>query len=224
MTDRARHPHQASPAELRERLQAESAGGAFLFWREDRGAQRILRLERTRVTVGRAAGSDIWLAWDERVSRVHATLERTGPAWTVLDAGLSSNGTFRNGERVLGRGRLADGDELRFGRTLVVFRAPAAPQGTTTVTEHENAVALSQTERRVLVALCRPYRDGTAFATPATNLAIAAEVFLGVDAVKARLGAMFVKFGLTDLPQCQKRMRLAELAFDTGAVTRRDLG
>jgi hypothetical protein len=194
---------------------------AFLAWREEPGHQRILPLAGARVTVGRAPGSDLWLGWDEQVSRVHATLVRAGPAWAVVDEGLSANGTFRNGERVHGRGRLADGDELRFGRTLVTFRAPGEPDVPATVVEPR--VPLCDTERRVLVALCRPYRDETAFATPATNLEIAAEVFLGVDAVKARLAAMFAKFGLGDLRPSQKRTRLAELAFRTGAVSKRDL-
>jgi pSer/pThr/pTyr-binding forkhead associated (FHA) protein len=192
----------------------------FLAWRDELGGRRILPLDGARLTVGRAAGSDVWLAWDERVSRVHARLERTGPAWTVRDEGLSANGTFRNGERVLGRRRLADRDELRFGDTVVVFHAPAAPRLSTTVAEHET---LSATQRVVLVALCRPFRDGAAFATPATNREIAAEVFLGVDAVKAQLGSLFARFGLGTLPRTQKRMQLVELAFQTGLVTRRDL-
>jgi hypothetical protein len=45
----------------------------------------------------------------------------------------------------------------------------------------------------VLVALCRPYRDGDRFATPATNQQIGAEVFLGVDAVKTHLRVLFRK-------------------------------
>ena len=196
---------------------------AFLFWHEDDGRRRMLVLDRERVTVGRAAGSDVWLADDEGVSRVHATLERMGHAWVVLDEGLSANGTFHNGERVLGRDRLADGDELRFGRTRVVFRAPAAPAVPTTVGEAANTTVLSDSQRRVLVALCRPFRDGAAFATPATNVEIAGEVFLGVDAVKSQLRGLFVKFGLAGLPQTQKRTRLAELAFQSGLVTRRDL-
>ena len=60
---------------------------------------------------------------------------------------------------------------------------------------------LSETQRRVLVALCRPFRDGSAFATPATNQEIAAEVFLGVDAVKTHLRALFAKFGS---PTCRR--------------------
>ena len=195
----------------------------FLAWHDESGRRRILPLEGRRVTVGRAVGSDVWLAWDEQVSRVHATIERRGPAWTVLDDGLSANGTFRNGQRVLGRRPLADRDELRVGATLIVFHSPQTPKLAATVVEPLAALVLSDTQRRVLVALCRPFRGGVAFATPATNVEIAAEVFLGVDAVKAQLGAMFATFGLTGVPRTQKRMRLAELAFQAGLVTRRDL-
>lgn len=42
----------------------------------------------------------------------------------VVDDGLSRNGTFVNGERVLGQRRLEDGDQLEVGRTLLIFRSP----------------------------------------------------------------------------------------------------
>ena len=40
------------------------------------------------------------LDWDSEISRVHAALERIGDDWTVVDDGLSHNGTYLNGERV----------------------------------------------------------------------------------------------------------------------------
>ena len=83
-------------------------------------------------------------------------------------------------------------------------------------------VQLTDTQRRVLIALCRPLRDG-GFGTPATNQQIAAEVFLSVDAVKMHLRALFAKFELADLPQNQKRAKLAERAFQSGEISRRDL-
>ncbi len=46
--------------------------------------------------------------------------------WTIADDGLSRNGTYVNGDRIRGRRRLAERDQLRFGETSVVFRAPAA--------------------------------------------------------------------------------------------------
>ena len=75
----------------------------------------------------------------------------------------------------------------------------------------------------MLVALCRPYREGSAYATPATNQQVADEVFLSVDAVKTHLRTLFTKFGVEDLPQNQKRVKLVELALQSGAITPRDL-
>jgi DNA-binding CsgD family transcriptional regulator len=60
------------------------------------------------------------------------------------------------------------------------------------------------------------------FATPATNKEIAEEVFLSVDAVKAHLRSLFERFGLENLPQNQKRARLAATALLQGIVTARD--
>jgi hypothetical protein len=74
----------------------------------------------------------------------------------------------------------------------------------------------------VLVALCRPYRGDDPFAVPATNQAIAEEVFLSIDAVKSHLRALFHKFGIEDLRQNQKRARLVALARQGGLVTERD--
>jgi hypothetical protein len=41
--------------------------------------------------------------------------------------------------------------------------------------------------------------------------------------VKANLRALFDKFDVEDLPQNRKRARLVELAFSSGAITRREL-
>jgi pSer/pThr/pTyr-binding forkhead associated (FHA) protein len=219
-------PHAASAAELQKRLGAERAGVAFLVYRDGADEQQLLSLtpERERLTVGRASASDLWLSWDSEVSRVHAELERMGDDWTLLDDGLSANGTYLNGERLRGRRRLCDGDELRFGRTLVVFRTPPGTEsGVTQLATDQLQVRLSDTQRQVLVALCRPFADGASFATPPTNQQIASEVFLSVDAVKSHLRALFGKFAVEDLPQNQKRAKLVELAFQQGVVSERDL-
>ena len=44
-----------------------------------------------------------------------------------------------------------------------------------------------------------------------------------VDAVKTHLRVLFAKFGIEQLPQNQKRMRLVERAFYSGAISERDL-
>ena len=84
-------------------------------------------------------------------------------------------------------------------------------------------MTLTETQRRVLIALCRPFKDSTAFVAPATNEQIAAEVFLSVDAVKKHLRALYEKFGVASLPQYEKRARLIERAFAGGFVSEHDL-
>jgi DNA-binding CsgD family transcriptional regulator len=83
--------------------------------------------------------------------------------------------------------------------------------------------SLSDSQRRVLVALCRPFKESSGYVTPATNQQIADELFLSVDAIKTHLRALFAKFGIEALPQNQKRARLVELALKSGVVTVREL-
>jgi pSer/pThr/pTyr-binding forkhead associated (FHA) protein len=217
--------HQSSPAELKAQLEAERAGAPFLLYREPERGQAIVPLGAAPVTVGRGEGCEVCLAWDGDVSRVHAELERMGGAWTVSDDGLSRNGTFVNGERVSGRRRLRDGDSLRFGDTLVRFRDPSTRDTgeTRLAAEAPPESRVSEAQRRVLVALCRPFRDGSPYATPATNQAIAEELFLSVDAVKTHMRALFDKFDVGDVPQNQKRAKLVERAFQSGAIGPKDL-
>jgi pSer/pThr/pTyr-binding forkhead associated (FHA) protein len=218
--------HAASPAELKERLAAERRGDPFLLFRDGDGMQRTVALaDHERLTVGRRLEADLSLHWDTEVSRLHAVLECVAGEWVVVDDGLSANGTFVGADRVNGRRRLGDFDQLRFGRTSVVFRDPAAAAyGATSKGEDLASVArVSPAQRNVLVALCRPYRDGAVLAAPATNQQIAAELFLSVDAVKTHLRTLFAKFGIEHLPQNQKRTELVRRAMTSGLVTHHDL-
>jgi len=214
-----------SVSELKARTEAERDGRPFLLYRDGQDHQQLFFLDAAHASVGRRDSSDLVLDWDEQVSRLHAQFERVDADWTIIDDGLSRNGTFVNGERLTGRRRLEDGDSLRFGGTTMIFRSPQLDdqQGTAVASQIPTAVDLSTTQRKVLTALCRPYKDGTAFATPATNQAIADELFLSVDAVKTHLRVLFAKFGIEQLPQNQKRIRLVERAFYAGIITERDL-
>ncbi|MGO8907462.1 MAG: FHA domain-containing protein [Solirubrobacteraceae bacterium] len=221
-------PDGIAPVELQERLRADRRGDPYLVYRDPAGAQQIVGLggKPSHMTVGRATGCDVCLDWDVGVSRAHATLERLGSDdWMLVDDGLSQNGSVVNGERLRQRRRLNDGDVLRFGDTHVVYRAPIA-QGRPTVARTAGAaeIRLSPAQRRVLVALCRPYRDGAEFSTPAPNSAIAEELVLSVDAVKTQLRALFEKFNVEPLARDAKRARLVHRAFETGVIGRADLG
>jgi pSer/pThr/pTyr-binding forkhead associated (FHA) protein len=213
--------------ELKSRIDAERRGLPFLIHRDGSGTQVLTELDpdRPRLAVGRSEEADLRLDFDSEVSRLHAELECSGGEWLVADDGLSANGTFVNGERVVARRRLRDGDAIRFGSTLAVFRAPeeSGAEQTSRAGDVPDARSVSETQKRVLIALCRPFREGSEFATPATNREIAEEVFLSVDAVKAHLRALFERFEVGELPQNQKRIRLAELAMRSGVIAPRDL-
>lgn len=177
------------------------------------------------MTVGRSAESDVSLTGDDEVSRLHAVIEYVGGHWTIVDDGLSRNGTYVNGDRLTGRRRLRAGDSVRVGGTALTFQefGGGADDATMVAGEIPHVRALTQTQRSVLVALCRPYKHGAAFANPASNQQIADELFLTVDTVKTHLRTLFGKFGVEDLPQNRKRVALAERALHSGLVSRRDL-
>ncbi|MFD4295533.1 FHA domain-containing protein [Rhodococcus sp. NPDC058532] len=180
--------------------------------------------DRPRITIGRSPDSDLPLT-DDQVSRLHAVLECVAGHWTIVDDGLSRNGTFVNGDRITGRRRLRPGDAIRVGGTAFTFQefGAAAEEATMVAGSAPTVRSLTQTQRSVLVALCRPFKHGAAFANPASNQQIADELFLTVDTVKAHLRTLFGKFGVEDLPQNQKRVALAERALHSGIVTTRDL-
>lgn len=201
---------------------------SFLRFTDRAGSRQELALtpERQRITIGRSPQADLALSWDAEVSRLHAAVEYLGAHWTIVDDGLSRNGTFVNGDRVAGRRRLAAGDRIRVGTSMLSFHDYTGEVDDATRTSMASLPSmrsLTETQRSVLIALCRPYRGNAEFASPASNQQVAAELFLSVDAIKTHLRALFSKFGVEDLPQNQKRVRLAGLAIQSGIVSPRDL-
>lgn len=215
-----------SPRELKALIEAERTGEPFVYWRDAADQQRILLLSAAqgRVTIGRSEQSNIAITSDPEVSRTHAILELVGDEWTLLDDGLSRNGSFVNGSRIARRHRLDDKDRIWFGNTLVIYREPASDQGSVSTARaagSPGAISLSEAQRRVLIALCRPVFESTS-ATAATNPQIAAEVHLSIDAVKAQLRILFERFGLGELPQNEKRTRLALTVLGSGLLAPHD--
>lgn len=175
------------------------------------------------VTVGRSATVDVRLPNDPLVSRVHARLEWVACRWSVVDDGLSRNGTFVNGRRLTGRRVLHDGDEVRIGSTLLRFCVVEDDEPTTLAVDAPlTAARLTPAQRAVLVALCRPFARG-GDAAPASNIQIAEELVVSVDTVKTHLRVLSAKLGLRQLPPVQKRLRLVDVALRTGLVTMHDL-
>lgn len=194
--------------------------GSWLARWDGVAGQRRWPLTGSVVTVGRSAQADVVVEDDPAVSRVHVRLERIGGRWTLVDDGLSTNGTWVRGRRVTGRVPLHDRDTIRLGSTSLVFCAPDEGDELHTLVGEPLLTPdrLTPAQRAVVGALCRPCRDRGAYASPATNAQIAAELCLSVDAVKTHLRAVAHRLGIDDLPQNQKRLRTAELAMRWGLV------
>ena len=221
--------------------EAERSGRPFLVFHDRDGRQQVFVFEsdQTTAAVGRLPTSDVVIDWDNQVSRTHARFEHGSEGWVVVDDGLSSNGTFVNEQRVASRLVLRGGDQIRFGGTIATFHAPkppvpqappappappaAAPPPAAAQAPAPPAINLSSTQRRVLVALCRPYKDAQGFATPATDEAIAEELVLAAGEVRGHLRVLAAKLGIERLPDAELRVRLAQAAFAAHLIDERDL-
>jgi diguanylate cyclase (GGDEF)-like protein len=75
------------------------------------------KVEKKRSTIGRSVCADIRIV-DEGISREHVELLVDGEHVSIRDLG-STNGTFRNGERIEA-GEIADGDKISLGSTTIL--------------------------------------------------------------------------------------------------------
>jgi DNA-binding CsgD family transcriptional regulator len=185
-----------------------------------RGAPELFPLDSGRTTVGRDGSNAIALGSDDRVSRLHAVIESFGAAFVVRDLG-SSNGTFVNGDRLEGERRLRAGDEVRAGDTRMVFRMEDGPDLQVTAGA-EGPPALTNRERDVLVALCRPLLFGEPFAQPASIRQLASDLVVSQAAVKFHLSNLYDKFDIHATRE-SRRVQLANEAVRRRAVSIADL-
>ena len=131
-----------------DRIEAERRGSAFVVFHDGDGqaARRDLDERTPAITVGRRPDNDVALSWDNEVSRRHAQLHRA-----ARRAGCWSDDGSRNGSYLQRRARsrtsspLRDGDVLRFGDTVVLFRAPVAERRPAAVVLEPEQVDLLRT-------------------------------------------------------------------------------
>ena len=160
-------PHSSSPAELTDRLEAERAGTPFVHWRDPDG-QRIVSVARgPRPVHGRAGRRGRRRAWSDGRSRGYTRrsrgLQASGRSPTT---GCRETARSSTASGVTGRRRLGDGDELRFGATIVSSAPrPAASEATVAAPDRGRPAELTETQRkdpgRALPSLSRrqPLRD-----------------------------------------------------------------
>ncbi len=89
-----------------------------------RGARFLVTAEGA--TIGRAPVSDIFLD-DVTVSRIHATISRTGTGYTFTDSG-SLNGSYINNQQKASH-HLASGDEIQIGKFHMLFISSKSTSG-----------------------------------------------------------------------------------------------
>ena len=178
----------------------------------------LLPLSSARRTIGSSSESDL-VVDDSSVSRVHALFEYLAGIWFVEDLG-SRNGTYVNGLRISGRRMVRPGDEIRLGVARLVVRGVVSSTGLETSVVDEPPL-LTRREREVLVALCQPLLAGDPFTEPASTRQISRELVVSDAAVKQHLANLFDKFGVAEGER--RRVRLANAALSTGAVSLSDL-
>jgi predicted component of type VI protein secretion system len=93
---------------------------------------RIFSLQKTEISIGREAGSDVCIN-DVEVSRQHARLVSQFGDY-LLDDLESTNGTFVNGQRITGQRILKPGDSIFLGEnvSLAYEEVPFDPNATQT--------------------------------------------------------------------------------------------
>lgn len=182
----------------------------------------LIELKGDRVCIGKSDHADLVIDDDPAVSRFHALVERVDSHWCIHDLN-STNGTLINGKRLWREQMLRDSDEVEVGRTRLVYRDRA--EGREPSTDRlGRAPLLTPRERDVLVELCRPALSGSAFTPPASDREIAERLFVTVAAVKQHLARLYDKFEIPEEAGHEpRRVRVANKALQTGAVTLADL-
>ena len=188
-------------------------------WRPE-GRERVA-LQGERVAVGRDDSNDVALPDDGTASRLHAVFELVGSGWCLIDLS-SHNGTFVNDERISGERPLHNGDDIRIGKTRLVYRNDEIDHELLATEAPLRAPDLTRREREVLIALCRPVVSRDVFTEPAAIQQIASELGVSGGAVKQHLLHLYDKFGIHEAGE-NRRARLANEAMRRGAVRLADL-
>lgn len=92
----------------------------FVLQGPDKG--RTYLTEDEVAVIGRSS-EQIFLS-DHTASRRHAEIHRVNGSWVLADLN-SANGTYLNGQRIVGPQRLKYGDQIKVGSTLLVFSGGA---------------------------------------------------------------------------------------------------
>jgi hypothetical protein len=115
----------ASQDESKARQRIAPVPGVVLIFSDRRPSQRIFRLEKGAVTLGRQelTAQD---SLDSMISRKHVGFTLDGANWRITDLG-SRNGTFVDGARIAPETTAAAGTTVRVGGAILLLAADILP-------------------------------------------------------------------------------------------------
>lgn len=216
--------HSSTPEELSAFARADALGEPMLIWRDGERRQQLQLLDPARrYSLGRRRTMSVPIAWDAKVSKLHAELECIDGEWVITDDGLSRNGTWINERRIHERGRLRHEDQIRIGHTILEFRAAPDDLELLATEDEDGADALptfTPSEQAALRELCHDwFVEGKP--APSPNDEIAARLSLSINAVKATLRSAYRKCGYPE-QDSQRRSTVMHYVIERGIVTPND--
>lgn len=93
---------------------------AFLIQKEGPNPGRQFNITTDEIEIGNSSKNDLILK-DTTISHKHSKIKKINGSYYIFDQ-VSQRGTYVNGKKVLKPKPLSDFDEIRLGRTLLLFR------------------------------------------------------------------------------------------------------
>ena len=156
---------------IRGRAAAPAVPEAMLIDYNHLTSEPPRKLGEKPLMVGRVAGADtehldFYVIDKATVGRRHAVIKQKDGAYWLVDQG-SVNGTFVNGERVVGERRLRHGDKLRFHKFEFEFSQPDAdPLATLSTSVEEGEPTLVADMAATIAASSATFATAAAAVTP----------------------------------------------------------
>gem|GEM_PF-6333598 len=174
------------------------------------------------VDIGRIDVCPVRIQSDPLVSRRHARLIFAAGWWSVEDA-ASHNGTFIGHRRITGETILKDGACFRVGDTVVSVHLPQSGPDQTTPEEHAEPRLLDPNplQRKILVALARPWLAGYEFPVSPSDAEIAHTLECDVTSIAEAVTNLYEQAGLSS--DVDQRSGLIARAMHERTVTPDDL-
>ncbi|MCB1176057.1 MAG: FHA domain-containing protein [Leptospiraceae bacterium] len=108
---------QSIPSDLPK---GESYDSAFLIQKEGPNPGRQFTIHKEEIIIGSTPENDLVL-WDNTISPKHAKIKKYNDTYYIYDL-VSLRGIYINGRKLLKPRPLYDFDEIRLGKTLLLFR------------------------------------------------------------------------------------------------------